>query len=85
MYFYFLLFFSFYLISGKEPYHGCTDIKPLLLLLLLLFIIIIIIIIIIMWTPLSISAYQYGPLYTPPSPTKLILFRFSSETAKATK
>ena len=35
MYFYFLLFFSFYLISGKEPYHGCTDIKPLLLLLLL--------------------------------------------------
>ena len=23
-------------ISGEEPYHGCTDIKPLLLLLLLL-------------------------------------------------
>ena len=36
MYFYFLLFFSFYLISGEELYHGCTDIKPLLLLLLLL-------------------------------------------------
>ena len=36
MYFYLLLTFSFYLISGKEPYYGCTDIKPLLLLLLLL-------------------------------------------------
>ena len=34
MYFYLLLLFSFYFISGKEPYHGCTDIKPLLLLLL---------------------------------------------------
>ena len=32
MYFY-LLFIYFYFISGKEPYHGCTDIKPLLLLL----------------------------------------------------
>ena len=36
MYFYSLFIFSFYFISGKEPYHGCTDIKPLLLLLLLL-------------------------------------------------
>ena len=35
MYFYLLLLFSFYFISGKEPYHGRTDIKPLLLLLLL--------------------------------------------------
>ena len=26
----------FTFISGEEPYHGCTDIKPLLLLLLLL-------------------------------------------------
>ena len=33
MYFYLLFIFSFYFISGKEPYHGCTDIKPLLLLL----------------------------------------------------
>ena len=36
MYFYLLFIFYFYFISGKEPYHGCTDIKPLLLLLLLL-------------------------------------------------
>ena len=36
MYFYLLLIFSFYFISGKELYHGCTDTKPLLLLLLLL-------------------------------------------------
>ena len=37
MYFYLLfIHFSFYLISGEEPYHGCTDVKPLLLLLLLL-------------------------------------------------
>ena len=37
MYFYLLLiYFSFYLISGEEPYHRCTDVKPLLLLLLLL-------------------------------------------------
>ena len=33
MYFYLLFIFSFYFISGKEPYHGCTDTKPLLLLL----------------------------------------------------
>ena len=36
MYFYLLFIFSFYLISGEEPYNGCPDIKPLLLLLLLL-------------------------------------------------
>ena len=36
MYFYLLLAFSFYITSVKEPYYGCTDIKPLLLLLLLL-------------------------------------------------
>ena len=36
MYFYLLFIFSFYFISGKELYHGCTDTKPLLLLLLLL-------------------------------------------------
>ena len=36
MYFYLLLTFSFYITSVKEPYYGCTDIKPLLLLLLLL-------------------------------------------------
>ena len=34
MYFYLLFVFSFYLISGEEPYHGCPGIKPLLLLLL---------------------------------------------------
>jgi len=31
-----MLISLFYFISGEEPYHGCTDIKPLLLLLLLL-------------------------------------------------
>ena len=37
IYFFYLLFiFSFYFISGEEPYHGCTDIKPLLLLLLII-------------------------------------------------
>ena len=38
-FFYFYYFFQsayFNLISGEEPYHGCTDIQPLLLLLLLL-------------------------------------------------
>ena len=30
----FMLISSFTFISGEEPYHGCTDIKPLLLLLL---------------------------------------------------
>ena len=39
MYFYLLFIFSFYFISGKELYHGCTDTKPLLLFLLLLSII----------------------------------------------
>ena len=33
-FFFFLLYFT--LISGEEPCHGCTDIKPLLLLLSLL-------------------------------------------------
>ena len=28
--FFFLFNFLILLISGKEPYHGCTDIKPLL-------------------------------------------------------
>ena len=37
MYFFFQ-FPYFTLISGEEPYHGCTDIKPLLLLLLLIFV-----------------------------------------------
>ena len=27
MYFYFLFIFFFFFISGKEPYHGFTDIK----------------------------------------------------------
>ena len=35
-----MLISLFYFISGEEPYHGCTDIKPLLLLLLLLLVII---------------------------------------------
>ena len=34
-FFYFFIFPYFTLISDEEPYHGCTDIKPLLLLLLL--------------------------------------------------
>ena len=32
----FILISLLYFISGEEPYHGCTDIKPLLLLSLLL-------------------------------------------------
>ena len=43
MYFYLLLLFSFYFISGKGPYHGCTDIKPLLLLLLFLFLLLLLV------------------------------------------